>query len=258
MTGIDKYAYKSKIAVLKASHKLLFALVMMGVCLFFGSLAVSALTIAVMSVATLILGGYRLKKYLSLLFVPLSFLVIGVLTIIVNQLAGADEAIVSFNAFGGIYGISPDSLHTGFKIFLRALGAVACLYFFSLNTPMNSFLSLLRKHVPGIVVELMELMYRFIFIVWEEAGKIHTAQSSRLGYKGFVNSLKSLADLITSVFIRALRRVDRISVSLESRGFEDNFNFLIEPERSSRLLVGYAACAVSLSVALGLFGRLRS
>ena len=257
MSGIDKYAYKSKIATVKASHKLLFTLLMMCVCLFFSSLAVSAVTIAVMSVATLLLGGYRLKKYVGLLLVPFSFLIIGVLTIIINQLTSADEAIVSLHVFGGVYGVSPASATAGVKLFLRAMGAVTCLYFFSLNTPMNSFLSLLRKRAPTILVELMELMYRFIFIIWEEAAKIHTAQASRLGYKGFMNSLRSLADLVTSVFIRAFRRVDRVSVCLESRGFDGNFDYLTEPERTSCLLTGFTATAVTATIILGIFERLR-
>lgn len=258
MSGIDKYAYQSKISDIKAAHKLLFAVVMMLVCLISGSPVISALTIAAMSAATLLLGGYRLKKYLGLLLVPLSFLLTGVLTIVVNQLNDVDAAIVAVRLFGGVYGISPDSLKTGFNIFLRAFGSVTCLYFFSLNTPMNSFLSFFRRRAPGMLVELMELMYRFIFIVWDEAGKIHTAQASRLGYSGFANSLKSLGELVTNVFIRAFRRVDRISIALEARGFEGNFDYLIEEERSSRLLSVYASAAVAMTVAAAIIERLYS
>lgn len=255
MTGIDKHAYKSKLARIKAGDKLIFALAVMAVCLFFGSFLVSISAIALMSAATLFMGGCPLKKYLGLLMIPLTFLLTGVLTIIVNQLGDAGSAIVSFRLFGSAYGITRASLETGFRILLRAFAAVTCLYFFSLNTPMNSFLSLLRRRTPGILVELMELIYRFIFIVWEEARRIHTAQSSRLGYGGFENSMRSLGELVTNVFIRAFRRVDRISVSLESRGFEGNFELMTEEETTSRLLTGLTAISVASLIAIGILER---
>jgi len=256
VNGIDSFAYKSKISGVKASSKLAFACCMMLICLVFSTNLISFLTIAVMSTATMIMGGCKPKKYFLLLLVPFSFLFTGVITIVINKLSEASGALFYFRLFGGIYGINARSLNTGANLFLKSLGAVTCLYFFSLNTPMNSFLSLIRKKAPGIFVEMMELIYRFIFIVWDEAQRIHTAQASRLGYKGFVNSMKSLGELVTTVFIRALRRVDRISVALESRGFEGNFDYLIEEEKPSGLLTGLTAAASVAFIAIGIVERL--
>jgi cobalt/nickel transport system permease protein len=115
----------------------------------------------------------------------------------------------------------------------------------------------MRKRTPGIFVELMELIYRFIFIIWDEAGRIYTAQSSRLGYSGFKNSMLSLGELVTTVFIRALRRVDRISVALESRGFEGNFDCLIEEEKSSKLLTMLTVFASLTYITIGIIERLQ-
>jgi cobalt/nickel transport system permease protein len=256
LTAIDKLAYKSKISGYKAGNKLIFACSIMILCLFFNSVLISVMTIVTMSAATLFWGGCRLKKYIRLLLIPLAFLTTGVITIIMNQITVSGAALVSFRLFGAVFGITADSLTNGLNILLKAFGAVTCLYFFSLNTPMNSFLSLLRKRTPGILVELMELIYRFVFIIWEEAGKIHTAQSSRLGYKGFMNSMNSLGELVTNVFIRAFRRVERVNISLESRGFDGNFEFLIEEEQSSRLMNGCTILAVAAFITTGILERL--
>jgi cobalt/nickel transport system permease protein len=256
LSGIDKYAYQSKLARVNAGTKLLFTLASMAVCLSFSSVLVSTLTIAVMSAATLILGGCRLRCYIRLLMIPFAFLVTGTITIIVGRISQPTQALVSIPLLGARYGVSADSLKTGVIIFLRAFGAVTCLYFFSLNTPMNSLLSLLRRKTPGLFVELMELCYRFIFVVWEEAGKIHTAQASRLGYDGFMRSLHSMGDLVTNVFLRVFRRVDRVTAALESRGFEGNFELLAEQEESSRLLEGLAIAATMFLIIIGLLERL--
>jgi cobalt/nickel transport system permease protein len=256
LSGIDKYAYQSKLAHVKAGTKLLFALAAMTVCLFFGSEIVSVLTIVLMSAATLIMGGCRLRRYIRLLSIPLAFLVTGTITIIVGQITQQTQALVSFPLFGSRYGVSTDSLHNGLTILLRAFGAVTCLYFFSLNTPINSFLSLLRRKTPGLFVALMELIYRFIFVIWEEAGKIHTAQASRLGYDGFMRSLRSLGDLVTSVFFRAFRRVDRVNTALESRGFDGSFELLAEKEETSRPLTVLTVISAVGLIAVGTIERL--
>jgi cobalt/nickel transport system permease protein len=145
LSGIDKYAYQSKLARINAGTKLLFALAAMAICLSFSSVLVSILTIAIMSAATLLIGGCRLRRYIRLLTIPLAFLITGTITIIVGQITQPTQALLSFTLFGSRYGISTDSLKTGIGILLRAFGAVTCLYFFSLNTPMNSFLSLLHR-----------------------------------------------------------------------------------------------------------------
>lgn len=245
--GIDRYAYRSNIARVKTGTKLACSMSIMVICLIFDSNFVSIATIVLLSLATIRLGGFRLKTYLKLLWIPAAFIFTGVITIIINKLDGTSEALVSLQILGGNYGISVASLHTGLTLFLKSFGAISCLYFLSLNTPMNSLLSWMRKRLPGVLVELMELIYRFIFIIWEEAGKIHVAQASRLGYDGFKNSMYSLGELVTTVFIRSFRRADRIAVSLESRGFEGNFDFLIEEEENNEIL---AAGTVLISFAL--------
>jgi cobalt/nickel transport system permease protein len=101
----------------------------------------------------------------------------------------------------------------------------------------------------------MELMYRFIFIIWDEAGRIHTAQASRLGYGSFADSLRSLGELAASVFIRAFKRADRIGLALESRGFEGNFEYLCERESSSPRLAALTALSASALTIVGTLER---
>ena len=253
--GLDKYAYRSKLAHVKAGLKLGSAASLLVICLAFGSDRISIAIILLMSLATLLLGGFRLKTYVKLLWIPAAFLLTGVLTIVVNKLDGTAGALVALHIFGGLYGVTVTSLHTGLTLFLKALGAVCCLYFLSLNTPMNALLSWLRKRIPGLLVELMELIYRFIFIIWEEARRIHVAQASRLGYNGLRNGMYSLGELVTTVFIRAFRRADRITVSLESRGFDGNFEFLIEEEKNNAVLLAGTVLAGAALVTAGILEK---
>lgn len=254
--GLDKYAYGSKLAGVKTGNKIAFASALLIICMTFSSNLISVLTILIMSAATVLWGGLRPGMYVKLLLIPAAFLVTGIMTVIINQFGLHDEPLFAIKVFGNFYGVSISSLCNGVTIFLKSLGAITCLYFFSLNTPMNSVLSLVRKRFPGIIVELMELIYRFIFVIWEEAIKIHIAQASRLGYKGFRNSIESFAELVTTVFIRAFRRVERVNISLESRGFEGNFEFLSEEEISSGPMKATTITSCILLLAAGITERL--
>ena len=132
-------------------------------------------------------------------------------------------------------------------LFFRALGAVGAMYFLALNTPVTDLTMCLgRLHVPRLLVELMELIYRFIFVLSETASNIRIAQESRLGYQGLGRSLSSLGTLISVVFLRAWRKADRVYTALESRGYANRLATLSGDYRPGRWLYPTAA-----GVALG-------
>ncbi|KMT21830.1 cobalt ECF transporter T component CbiQ [Clostridium cylindrosporum] len=229
MIGIDKYAYLSKISRLNPKGKLLFSMLPLLICIFSNSFIVSILTIIIMTYATLVWGGISYKVFLKLILIPIGFLFIGSATIMINRFNLGSPLLIGVSLGSYSYGISYDTLMKGLLITLKSLGAVSCMYFFSLNTPMNDFFNLLRKtKLPVLLIELMELMYRFIFIIWEEGEKIYIAKSSRLGYLGFKNQMYSTGELISSLFLRSFRRIDTINAALESRGFDGSLDTLVE------------------------------
>ncbi len=61
------------------------------------------------------------------------------------------------------------------------------------------------------MVELMELIYRFIFVLTETASRIRLAQESRLGYVGAAALPVVPGTLASMVFLRAWRKADRVS-----------------------------------------------
>jgi hypothetical protein len=79
-------------------------------------------------------------------------------------------------------GVLKAGMISAVRLFCKALGAVSCLYFLSLSTPMLDILSALRRlKCPALLVEMMGLIYRFIFILFETAASMITAQNSVWG-----------------------------------------------------------------------------
>ncbi len=230
MISIDKYAYMSKLKKKDPMQKLAFALLTLGVCLWANSIAVSLAVLFIMGGYAVCKGGIPASVFMKLMLVPGSFLVIGVLTIAVNVSADR-ELFLFFLPISGTYiGVSQTGLRTAAQLFFKALGAVSCLYYLSLNTPMVDLLGALRRlKVPKLLVELMGLIYRFIFVLLETADTMIRAQNSRLGYSGLLPGFRSLAAMASTLFVRAYKRSDELYIALEARGYDGELNVLEEP-----------------------------
>lgn len=220
MIKIDDYAYSSKLIREVPGNKLFFGAIPLVICLFANSFSTSVITILVMAVLCIRLTSISVWKYIKLLLVPFGFLLIGTATIIVSSNPIGTSLLFGVTVGETIYGISFTSLFYGLQLIFRALAAVSCMYFISLNTPMHDIVASLRKiKVPDLFISLMELIYRYIFVLFEEMHRIKTAQQSRLGYKDFKTSVRSTGELIAMLFLRTYMRCDRVCSALESRGY---------------------------------------
>ncbi len=160
--------------------------------------------------------------------IPLAFLFLSTLAIIVNfSRAPLDAFALSVGSYY-ITG-SRASLAFAVQLIVTALASVSCLYFLSLNTPMTDILLVLRKiRCPELVIELMMLIYRFIFVLMEISSAISTAQDSRLGNKDFKTSLKSFGALASVLLIRAMKKSNALYDAMESRCYGGTIRVLDE------------------------------
>lgn len=67
------------------------------------------------------------------------------------------------------------------------------------------------------------------------------AQEARLGYRDFKGSMQALGTLLSTVFVRSLRRGDRVFSALESRGYTGVLITLPGQYASGRWLYGLTA-----------------
>ena len=242
--GTDRCAYLSRLRRVDPIPKVWFALAALLVCVLSDSLGVGLFTLAALSALNLVLGGQRAGDLLRFLRVPLAFLVIGCLTIAIRPI-GEAEALWAFRLLGRWnWGITAENLRLSLLVCGKAMGAVSAVYFLSMNTPMTD-----------LTLALTELIYRFIFLLAGEAGRIRTAQESRLGYRGFRRSLGSMGELLSTVFVRSLRRGERVFSALESRGYTGTLTTLPGQYVPGRWLYGLAAATAACQLLILLAER---
>lgn len=256
MIQIDNYAYKSKLLNVDPKGKITFSLCILSLCLLMNSPSVGMVTIFVMGFISIKTSGISMKKYLNLLNIPFMFLVIGTITVMVNRYDSAQKILFGILLGNYQYGVDKTSLLEGVTLITRALGAVSAVYFLTLNTPMIELFEFLRStKIPSLLVSLMELIYRFIFIIWEEASNMRIAQSSRLGNTNFKTAVRATGEMISMLFIRAYKRADRVFMSLESRGYNGEITLLKDTYKPAKSLYAVTCIVSVLLIVVGVMEK---
>lgn len=139
----------------------------------------------------------------------------------------------------------------GALLFLRIMASVTFATLLAFSTPMIEILETLRRcKVPGAIIDIADLMYRYIFIVQRTAHTMRCAQLSRLGDTGsWIHRAADTGCIASSILIQSLDRSTRIYHAMLARGYcEDaaNMQFFPCPIPKRDKLLGWASGAVLL------------
>ncbi len=227
MFYIDQVVYTNKMRSSHPGEKLAFALVTMLISVI-ANQPVVHLTVVVIMVGFLAIRA-KIPGYviLKLFFVPTAFLVMGVITIAVQISPFETGMLFNMNVGSYYFGVTKTSAAVAAVTLLKSLSAVSCLYFLVLTTPIIEVINILKAlRTPAVVLDLMMIVYRFIFIFVETAFQIYFSQSSRWGYLGFKGSINSFGLLFANLWVKSFTKSQAIFTSLLSRGYEGEFNVI--------------------------------
>ncbi len=257
MIAIDKLCYNSQLRYVNAGEKLAFALITLCMCIVNRSVFMALIVIVVNGILTVGKGGIPLLRYCRLMAIPLVFLLLSTAAILVNFSASPLDAYAI--PLGNIYITSSrESVADGLQLILTALASVSCLYFLSLNTTMTDILTQLKKlHMPSLMIELMLLIYRYIFVLLEIAENILTAQNSRLGNKDFKTSCKSFGSMVSVLFVRSIKKSEALYDAMESRCYDGTINVLIESYPPKAREIAYITVFEILMLMLTIWSKLQ-
>ena len=243
MILIDKLAYSSAIRHKNTGVKCAFALGTLLICVGIRTIPIALLILAVMTGSTLRWSNVSGKTYLKMMTAPLLFLVLGTIVVAFD-----------FTMAGITY--TGHSLFYALRLVLVSLAAVSCLYFLTLTTPTLDMLGLLKKiRCPWIVIELMVLIYRFIFVLLDIAFAITTAQNCRLGNRNVRTGLRSMGQMLARVLILAMHKTTVLFDAMEARCYDGKMQvlFIGAPVRAGEVVA--VALFLSLLLGAGIFTR---
>ena len=249
---IDIYAQRSHLSYYNPEGKAVVSVILLVLCICAQHPLTPFMLFLTMSCVTVLIGRLHLHDYLSLLSLPAVFVLLSGLALVWDAGTSAD-AVVSF----GWFVITEAGQRTARLVIARALGAVSCLFFLSLSTPMPEILSVLRRlHVPKVVIELAVLIYRYLFVLLSVYGNMNHAAASRLGYDGVRRSIRTTGQVYGNLLASSLRRAGAYLDAMESRCYDGEIRFLEEHKPLcpmqvlfSVLITGAMAASVALTAA---------
>jgi cobalt/nickel transport system permease protein len=222
---IDSLAHTNQLRSLPPEHKLGFAIALF----LLGYLApahVQGLMVLWLFVWVVKYAQIPAQIYFKLLSLPISFLMLSLPALVigvemVSNLSAFTSDVVWGIPLGSIYlYLSQQGIEQARLVFMRAIALTSCLYFILLTVPMVEIIRVLRQlRCPTLMIELMGLMYRFIFILTDTASELLTAQQSRMGYGTWRTGMRSLGILVGQLLHRTLHNYRQLSLGLAARGY---------------------------------------
>jgi cobalt/nickel transport system permease protein len=221
---IDQYAYSNRLRRVDPAHKVGLAFTVLLLCLLLNEPLVGIVAVGSMYLLAVRLAGLSARTFGRVLFFEGTFMVLTTIGVVIS-LSLVDPRQISPWAveLGPLWvSSSPDSLYLGVSLVTRALGAASAMNFLALTTPLVDMLELFRRwRVPAILVDIMVVVYRFIFVLLESLDRMYMAQDSRLGYHtSYFRAMNSAALLGSRLFIDAFQRSRRLQTALDSRGYD--------------------------------------
>jgi len=89
------------------------------------------------------------------------------------------------------------------------------------TTPFASLLQTMKRlGVPRLLVTILALMYRYLFVLIDEAERLNRARASRTFSASRTKKWHMLASLIGQLFVRSTERAERIYAAMTARGWK--------------------------------------
>jgi cobalt/nickel transport system permease protein len=206
-------------------------------CIALNNPYVSSVVIIAMAYITIEKGKLPIREYLSILMIPMIFILLSIFTIIINF---SKQPIGLYNLnLGFCYVFTTESmLKEGLFLLLKIFSAISALQMMSLSTPSSEIIYVLRKvGIPKLFVELMNLIYRYIFILTDVFIKMKNSAESRLGYCDFKTSCYTFGNSASNMLVVSLKKANTYYDAMEARGYDGDLIFLQEDKKLDMLLI---------------------
>jgi cobalt/nickel transport system permease protein len=199
--------------------------------------------------ALVLSGGIRGAAFGKRMIVPATLALVAFLTQLFWVRQG--EIVTTLNLYFFSLAVHQGGLQKGLELSARIVGGMGVLLFFSLTTPLPEMMRAARFfRCPPLLVELALIMYRYIFLLLEEGGRIRNAQKARLGFVDFRRGLHSSAVLGGMLVLRTYDRAEHSFDAMRCRGYRGALTTVLPVPMQRR---DWLALAAGLLMLAGLY-----
>lgn len=110
-------------------------------------------------------------------------------------------------------------------LMLKGIFALMASFLLIATTSMDAICAALRRiHIPGLIVTLLLLTYRYIAVMLEEVGIMSEAYHLRAPNQKGIH-ISAWGSFLGQLLLRSMDRADELYQSMQLRGFKDEFYY---------------------------------
>jgi len=146
--------------------------------------------------------------------------------------------------------VSQSGMLGAWNILAKAsLGVVASILLAATTEPRTLLLGIERLHMPQLMVQIMQFMFRYADVIGSEMNRMRIARESRAFQARDLRQLRVVAQSAGALFIRSYERGERVHLAMLSRGYDGSMPAVIDV-RASRSSWAAAAVLPGLGLAI--------
>jgi cobalt/nickel transport system permease protein len=166
------------------------------------------------------------------------------------------EVVATVNLWGWHISLTQSGLELMGSILAKAWLSILSLVLLTSTTGFPKLLKgMERLHTPGVMVMLLSFMYRYIFLLTDEVMRMKQARESRSFGGRRLWQIKTVGNMIGTLFIRSYERGERVYASMVARGF-DGHSRTLDSLRFRRMDAAFVAGIGLVLVGVSLFNIL--
>ncbi len=138
----------------------------------------------------------------------------------------------SYNIWLWQVSVTYSGLQVLMNILIKAWLSILSLIWLTSTTKLANLLKVLEQlRMPSVMVMLLSFMYRYIFVLVDEVMRMRQARDSRNFGGSRLWQMRTIGNMIGTLFIRSYERGERVYAAMLARGFDgqsrtlDRFNF---------------------------------
>ncbi|MFA7694993.1 MAG: cobalt ECF transporter T component CbiQ [Methanoregula sp.] len=237
-TLLDDVAQKNTFRHIHPGTKILLGLGSLLICLVSPAPVVPLVSGMILTIVLLVPARISPVVYGELLIAPAVFTAFSIVVLLF--MLGSGTVIWQFSPASWInLTITDGAVRQSTLVLCRVFGCTTSLFFIALTTPMTDLFNLMKRcRIPLELIDLMMIMYRYIFIIYKQAHEIWEAQVMRLGYSRKKEGIHSLSMLFGMLFISSWTAGEDMIHAMDARCYNGIFPSLdqAEPIRIRSLL----------------------
>ena len=131
------------------------------------------------------------------------------------------DVVAGFNLLGWQISVTRQGLEVLAVIMARAWLSISALILLTSTTRMVDLLNGLdRLHLPRVLVMIVSFMYRYLFVLVDEAMRLKQARDNRnFGSGHILRQISTVGRMAGTLFIRSYERGERVYAAMLSRGY---------------------------------------